>query len=312
MVFQSYALFPHMTVLENVCYGPLSMRMTRRRRASSRTRSSRCSGLPGSASACRPSSPAASSSASRWRARSCSSRRCCCSTSRCRTSTRSCAAACGRRSASCSSRSTLTVIYVTHDQEEALAVSDHIIVMEGGQDRAAGHAARALRVAGEPLSSPTSSATPISSTASSRRRRTARVFAAGGARMPRARGRHRAGTRHARGAAAPVAHRRRRRPGTAAGRMQARGLPGQPHRVRGRNAVGRAARVRRRRRARRARATRRSASRSTRTRRSCCGASAQDGWRHGASRVGAARCGPHALLRRSLGLRRPRPCSRIF
>ena len=27
----------------------------------------------------------------------------------------------------------LTVIYVTHDQEEALAVSDHIIVMEGGR-----------------------------------------------------------------------------------------------------------------------------------------------------------------------------------
>ena len=27
MVFQSYALFPHMNVLENVCYGPISMRV---------------------------------------------------------------------------------------------------------------------------------------------------------------------------------------------------------------------------------------------------------------------------------------------
>ena len=29
MVFQSYALFPHMNVLDNVCYGPMSMRMDR-------------------------------------------------------------------------------------------------------------------------------------------------------------------------------------------------------------------------------------------------------------------------------------------
>ena len=31
MVFQSYALFPHMTVLDNVCYGPMSMRMDKAR-----------------------------------------------------------------------------------------------------------------------------------------------------------------------------------------------------------------------------------------------------------------------------------------
>jgi iron(III) transport system ATP-binding protein len=133
MVFQSYALFPHMTVLENVCYGPLSTssdKVAARKLAHAKLE---MLGWPGSAIACRRSSPAASSSASRWRARSCSSQRCCCSTSRCRISTRSCAGACGRRSATCSSRSSSPVIYVTHDQEEALAVSDQIIVMESGR-----------------------------------------------------------------------------------------------------------------------------------------------------------------------------------
>ena len=43
----------------------------------------------------------------------------------------------------------LTVVYVTHDQEEALAVSDRIIVMNNAVDRAGRHAARALRRAGQ-------------------------------------------------------------------------------------------------------------------------------------------------------------------
>ena len=134
MVFQSYALFPHMTVLENVCYGPISMRIDKAKaRELAREKLEHARPRRTSRAACRPSFPAASSSASRSRARWCSSRRCCCSTSRCRTSTRSCAGACARRSASCSSRSSLTVLYVTHDQEEALAVSDHIIVMNGGR-----------------------------------------------------------------------------------------------------------------------------------------------------------------------------------
>ena len=82
-VFQDYALFPHMTVLENVEYGLRVKGIGRRERRAkaeevlervrlpeARRRASRCS------------SPAASGSASRWRARSSTARPCCCSTSR--------------------------------------------------------------------------------------------------------------------------------------------------------------------------------------------------------------------------------------
>ena len=34
----------------------------------------------------------------------------------------------------------ITTLYVTHDQEEALAISDHVAVMYRGRDRADGHA----------------------------------------------------------------------------------------------------------------------------------------------------------------------------
>ena len=72
MVFQSYALFPHMTVAENVAFG-LEMRKLRagrdrRARVDEALRLVRLDGLR--ATACRASSPAASSSASRSRARS--------------------------------------------------------------------------------------------------------------------------------------------------------------------------------------------------------------------------------------------------
>ena len=83
--------------------------------------------------AIRISSRAACSSASRSRAHSRSSRACCCSTSRCRRSTRRCACSCARRSAASSSSSGITTLYVTHDQEEALAVSDHVAVMYRGR-----------------------------------------------------------------------------------------------------------------------------------------------------------------------------------
>ena len=46
----------------------------------------------------------------------------------------------------------LTVIYVTHDQEEALAVSDQVIVMESGRIAQQGTPAELYEAAGEPLS----------------------------------------------------------------------------------------------------------------------------------------------------------------
>ena len=99
MVFQSYALYPHMTVAQNIGF-PLKMvghAAGRDRRRPWRTPPARSTS--GTCSIAGPGSfRAASSSAARWRARSCASRGCSCSTSRCRTSTRSCA---WRRGSSC-------------------------------------------------------------------------------------------------------------------------------------------------------------------------------------------------------------------
>jgi ABC-type sugar transport system ATPase subunit len=78
IVFQSYALYPHMSVLQNIIASA-----PRTPHAWCRFRSF-CSGD-------RPSSPAASSSASPWPVPSSSGRSCCCSTSRSPTSMRPCA-----------------------------------------------------------------------------------------------------------------------------------------------------------------------------------------------------------------------------
>ena len=133
MVFQNYALWPHMTVARNVAFGLEERRLPRERGrgAGPRPRSSSWAS-PATASAARASSPAASSSASRSRARSRSSRRCCCSTSRSRTSTRSCACRCATSCCALHERLGITTIFVTHDQEEAMTICDRIAVMDQG------------------------------------------------------------------------------------------------------------------------------------------------------------------------------------
>jgi iron(III) transport system ATP-binding protein len=133
MVFQSYALFPHMSVLENVCYGPLAMRMDKAKAREVAHAKLRMLGLEGFEQRL----PSELSGGQQQRVAVARSlvlepkvllfdeplsnldaklRR------RVRQEIRE-----------LQQQLALTVLYVTHDQEEALAVSDHIIVMDGGK-----------------------------------------------------------------------------------------------------------------------------------------------------------------------------------
>ena len=132
MVFQNYALFPHLTVKGNVAF-PLEMRNVARAEIERRVAMPwRWSSSRATKRGCRGSSRAASSSAWRWRAPSSSTRACCCSTSRSARSTASCARPCSSKCAACSAGSGSTTIFITHDQEEALVLSDRIAVMNKG------------------------------------------------------------------------------------------------------------------------------------------------------------------------------------
>ena len=149
MVFQDYALYPHKSVFENMAFG-LRLRKrpsTRSRRAcgeaaailqidaSARAQAARAVGRPAPArrDGARDRPPAARRS---------------CSTSRCPISMRCCAPRCASRSRSCTRSSANTIIYVTHDQVEAMTLADRIVVLQAGTS-AVRHARRHLSIAGE-------------------------------------------------------------------------------------------------------------------------------------------------------------------
>ena len=122
-----------MRVSENVAFGlqraPRRPRPDRASASRNRCASSACRSM---SSAFRANCPAASSSASRSRARSRSVRACCCWTSRCRRSTRRSAARWSRSSPGCiADLPDLTILYVTHDQSEALTLADRIAILQG-------------------------------------------------------------------------------------------------------------------------------------------------------------------------------------
>jgi iron(III) transport system ATP-binding protein len=133
MVFQSYALFPHMSVLDNVCYGPVSMGMGKDKARELARSKLAMLGLKG-LEARLPSELSGGQQQRVAVARSlvlepavllfdeplsnldAKLRR------RVRQEIRE-----------LQQSLDLTVIYVTHDQEEALAVSDQVIVMDAGR-----------------------------------------------------------------------------------------------------------------------------------------------------------------------------------
>ncbi len=134
MVFQSYALFPHLTVGREHrlrLAGPRRRARQRSRAGSNRPR--RSSAAASSWSAGRSSSRAGNVSESPWPARSCASPTSSSSTSRSRTSTPSCACTMRAELKRLHQRLEATMIYVTHDQVEALTLGDRVAVLRDGE-----------------------------------------------------------------------------------------------------------------------------------------------------------------------------------
>jgi iron(III) transport system ATP-binding protein len=132
MVFQSYALFPHMTVLENVCYGPLSSGADKpkaRELAHAKLSMLGLAGLehrlPSELSGGQQQRVAVARSLVLEPAVLLFDEPLSNLDAKLRRRVR-------QEIRELQQSLALTVIYVTHDQEEALAVSDHIIVMESG------------------------------------------------------------------------------------------------------------------------------------------------------------------------------------
>jgi iron(III) transport system ATP-binding protein len=133
MVFQSYALFPHMSVLDNVCYGPLAMHVDKARaRELARTKldmlglSGLEARLPSELSGGQQQRVAVARSLVLEPAVLLFDEPLSNLDAKLRRRVR-------QEIRELQQSLALTVIYVTHDQEEALAVSDHIIVMESGR-----------------------------------------------------------------------------------------------------------------------------------------------------------------------------------
>ncbi len=134
MVFQNYAIYPHMTVAKNIGFGLCTSKLSKAEKQKRLAETAALLGLDrASAIAGPPSSPAASASASPSAAPWCATRRSSCSTSRSPTSMRSCARRCASRSSKLHQTLKRTIVFVTHDQIEAMTIADRIVIMKDGE-----------------------------------------------------------------------------------------------------------------------------------------------------------------------------------
>ena len=134
MVFQSLRALPAHERVRQPRIRPAPPRDRRRGDRAPRARRRGDARARGAARrASRTRSPAGSASGSRSAARSCAIPRCSCSTSRCPTSTRRSASACAASSCKLHHRLGATMIYVTHDQVEAMTMGERICIMNGGR-----------------------------------------------------------------------------------------------------------------------------------------------------------------------------------
>ena len=132
MVFQNYALYPHMTVRDNLAYG---LKLRKMPKAEWRQRVDEVAsmlGLTSCSTASPPRSRAGSGSASRWAGRSCASRKAFLMDeplsnldAKLRVSMRA-------ELAKLHERLGVTTVYVTHDQVEAMTLGQRVAVLRDG------------------------------------------------------------------------------------------------------------------------------------------------------------------------------------
>ena len=141
-----YALFPHLSVAENILFG-LKVRDVPRggARCAAQARRRHCSASTRCSIASPRSSPAASSSASRSAARSSPKRKVCLMDEPLSNLDAQLRGEMRREIRALQRRLGMTMLYVTHDQVEAMTMADQVVLMRDGRIEQDARARRALR-----------------------------------------------------------------------------------------------------------------------------------------------------------------------